>query len=134
MMHAVVRRPPQHALLARTLRQHRHRELEEAIQLVGAMAEITMVAGRDPKHAHHVHNQHEREILPAEGNEKHSQHCQVQGCKGRDGAKLIVTNCLIQIRTRVQSLRRCLPKDALEEYAQLANLDFQLPLYILADG
>ena len=124
MMHAMVRRPPQHALLARALRQHRHQELIEAVELVGAMAEVAVVARGDPEHAYGVHRRHQRDVRPAKTNKEDAKRGQVQGRKASDGAKLIVTDCVIQSRTRVQFLKRCLPGEALEEYAQVANPDF----------
>ena len=106
MMHPVMRRPPQHTFLAGALRQHRECELEQAVQLVGAMAEIPMVARCHSQHAHQVHRQHQRRILPAKGNKEHPKRRQVQRRKAGDRAESIVTDFLVHSRTRVEMCLR----------------------------
>src|SRR5262245_6950125 len=54
MVIAVMRRPPDRALLGGGLRQERQTELPEPVELVGAMAEIPVVAARDAEHAKKV--------------------------------------------------------------------------------
>ena len=77
---AMVRRPPQRALLTGRLREKGHGELPEAIELVGAMAEIAVVPAGDGEHPQVVRTEEPGEQAPVEGHGQHQQnrgvHCQ----------------------------------------------------------
>src|SRR5664279_1289004 len=96
------------------------------------MAEIAVITGRDPEHAHHVDGQHAPEILPAEGDEKYANRGQVQGRKSRDGAKPIMIDCFAQNTTRVEFLNRCLPGRSSCGIRSSSESGFQPALVLLA--
>ena len=66
MMVAMLRRPPQDALLRRALRQHREHELNRAAGRIRAMREVAVIAGADREDSHPVENDADCHGLPGD--------------------------------------------------------------------
>src|SRR5262249_60841699 len=64
VMVSVLGGPPQHALLRRALRQNREQELERAAGRIGAMREVTVIAGADREDAQPVEPDAEKDRGP----------------------------------------------------------------------
>jgi len=71
VMVAVMRRPPQHALLRGGRRDKRDYELEHAAGLERAVRKIAVVARGHEKHAHQENTQAGKKIRPMKMNEKY---------------------------------------------------------------
>ncbi len=70
VMHAVVCRPPQHALLRGRRRAEREHELEPARGLVAAVREVAVVSPGDEEHPRHVERGGQREAEPRQPGER----------------------------------------------------------------
>src|SRR5712691_5973316 len=81
VMVAVVRGPPQHALLRGGGGHDGDDELKRAAGLKGAMGKVAMVPGRDKKHPHVKQRQADNQVRPAKTQKKHGHTCQVNGKK-----------------------------------------------------
>ena len=71
MVVAMMRRPPERALLARRLREERQAELPEAVELVRAMTEVAVVAAGDAEHPHQDSSPRPARERPAKRNDEH---------------------------------------------------------------
>ena len=72
MVVAVMSCPPEHAFLKRRAAQPSHEKLWNSRHLIGAMRELTVIAGRDREHSHVITYEAGGDVLPLEGEEKHS--------------------------------------------------------------
>lgn len=73
VMMAMMRRPPQHALLRRAHGHERNYELEDAAGFKCAMRKIAVVSSGNEKHAHAEERQASHQVIPVKGNEKYQQ-------------------------------------------------------------
>jgi hypothetical protein len=73
MVHAMMCRPPQHTSLRARLGEKSQEKLRNAIEAEGAMAEVTMVAGRHGKHPDAIGDSQPRDIRPFEGGPEQKQ-------------------------------------------------------------
>src|SRR6266705_335733 len=80
-MVAVVRGPPEHALLRGGGGHDGDDELKRAAGLKGAMGKVAMVPGGDEEHPHVKQRQADNQVRPAKTQKKHRHTCQVNGKK-----------------------------------------------------
>src|SRR5688572_22051215 len=66
---AVLRRPPEGALLRRQRAEQRQQELDRPRRPVRAVREVAVIAGGDAEHAHVIEDRREEETLPREADE-----------------------------------------------------------------
>jgi hypothetical protein len=78
VMRAVMRRPPQHPLLTRRLRDDRQHELRQPSELERAVTEIAVVPGSDPEHPDEITSGQPRHERPTERNGENGERRQVQ--------------------------------------------------------
>ena len=71
MMMAMMRCPPQHALLRRAHGHERDYELKGAAGFKGAMRKIAVVSGGNEKHAHAEKREAGHQVIPVKRNEKY---------------------------------------------------------------
>src|SRR5262249_29213146 len=74
--------PPERSLLQGATAQAGHQELEDPAGLVGAMGEVTMVAGCDAEHAHEVQQGTQGQVESGEAGQEDRQADQVNRKKG----------------------------------------------------
>ena len=73
MMMAMMRRPPQDALLGRAHGHEGDYELKGAAGFKGAVRKIAVVSGGNGKHAHAEEPQAGHQVIPMKRNEKYQQ-------------------------------------------------------------
>jgi hypothetical protein len=73
VMMAMVRRPPQHALLRGTHGHEGNYELKHAAGFKGAMRKIAVISGGNEKHAHAEERQASNQVIPVKRDEKYQQ-------------------------------------------------------------
>ena len=66
MVHAMMRCPPENAHLRAGLGEKGEDKLRDSTELEGAMAEVTVIAGSDRKHANAISDHEPRDIRPFE--------------------------------------------------------------------
>jgi len=70
VMVAVMRSPPQHALLRRGHGHERNHELKDATGLEGPVRKIAVIARRDEEHPHDQQHKASHQVIPVKRNEK----------------------------------------------------------------
>ena len=75
VMVAMMRRPPQHALLRGAHGHECDYELKDAAGFKRAVRKIAMVSGGNEKHAHAEERQAGDQVIPVKRNEKYEQRC-----------------------------------------------------------
>ena len=73
MMMAMMRRPPQYALLRRAHGHERDYELKDAAGFKRAVRKIAVISGSNEKHAHAEERQTSHQVVPMKRNEKYQQ-------------------------------------------------------------
>ena len=73
VMVAVMRRPPQHALLRRRHGHEGDHKLKHAAGLKRAVRKIAVIAGRHEEHAHQQQRQTSHQVIPVKRDEKNEQ-------------------------------------------------------------
>lgn len=79
MMMAMMGSPPQWAALRRRGTEDRKQELHDAAGAKRAMREVTVIEGRNGKHAHNVQGQRHRDRLGADANPRNQQAAGMNG-------------------------------------------------------
>jgi hypothetical protein len=87
MVHAMMRRPPDDALLRGGLGQKSHAKLRNPSELEALVAEVAVVAGRHAEHANEVASDRPSGKRPSEIHEKDSQASQMQHHKRNAGRR-----------------------------------------------
>jgi hypothetical protein len=90
----MLRRPPKHSLLRRTLREECHEKLGNAPETVASVAEVPMVSSGDTEHPYRVGCQEPEQKARSGGKEEHSHHSQMQDHKQQYSSELVVVRCL----------------------------------------
>src|SRR5579872_1061274 len=97
-MVAMVRRPPEYALLRGSLGKEGHQELWHTGQLIRTVAEVAVVPGGNAEHAYQVCDHGEGNILPLEREEENTERANVQKEERHDRAKTVCAECLLHSR------------------------------------
>src|SRR5262245_24577975 len=87
---AMMRRPPEGALLPGRLRKEREPELPEAVELERSMTEVAVVPGRDSEHPQEVRTGKPGDHARRERDDKNQQHRGVEHDKRHHRAQVIV--------------------------------------------
>lgn len=88
VMRPMMRRPPQHTLLRAGLGEKPHQKLRHPAELVGAVAEITVITRGDSEHSNCVGSDKPCQIRPFEGYPEQEETSEVQRAEGNDGIKV----------------------------------------------
>ena len=84
----VMRRPPQHALLQARLSQNGQEKLRNSAELVGSMAEVTVISGSYSKHSNGISRKQPDNVRPFEGDPEQEKTCDVEWPKGNNGIEM----------------------------------------------
>jgi len=82
MMPAMMRSPPQCALLRGRLRKHRENELKNAAGFVGAVRKISVIAAGDGKHPHPKQHRQANDRLNGKTRPEHAERAQMNNDEG----------------------------------------------------